>query len=37
VLFLPYKQDGKIRVETYDHYLFQCYCNQKGDDMVILL
>ena len=24
VLFLPYKPDCKIRVEMYDHYLFQC-------------
>jgi hypothetical protein len=23
VLFLPYNQGGKIRVETYDLYLFQ--------------
>jgi len=37
IVFLPCKQDGKFRVEAYDPYLFQCYCNQKGDDMDILL
>jgi hypothetical protein len=28
-VFLPYNQNGKIRAETYDPYLFQYYLNQK--------